>query len=91
MSTFIENKILKNLELSRGLTLKVTQNEMAGRILIEFKSEDGKLTLQKSFQNTVEGRMESERFEKKIRTLRDLKVYFGLIKKEKRNVTNKNS
>ncbi len=91
MTTFIENQILKNLELSKGLLLKVTQNDMAGRILVEFKSEDGKLVLQKSFQNTVEGRMESAKFENKIKSLKDLKVYFGLVKKEKRNVTNKNS
>ena len=91
MSIFTENKILKNSQISKGLTLKIIQNDMTDRILVEFKSEDGKLVLQKSFQNTVLGRMESEKFESKIKSLRDLKIYFGLIKKEKRNVTSKNS
>jgi len=91
MSIFIENKILKNSEINKGLILKVTQNEMAVRILVEFKNEDGKLVIQKSFQNTVEGRIEAQKFEKKIKSLKDLKIYLGLIKKEKRNVTNKDS
>jgi len=90
MSIFIEQKVLKNVTLN-DVILKVTQNEMAGRILVEFKSKDGKLTLQKSFQNTVLGRIDAEKFEKKIKSLKDLKIYFGLIKKEKRNASVKNS
>lgn len=91
MTTFIEHKILKNIVLNKGLTLKVIQNDMADRILVEFRSEDDKLVLQKSFQNTFEGQMESETFQKKIKSLKDLRAYFGLNKKEKKNVISRNS
>ena len=91
MALFIEHKTLKNKKLGEDLNLSVVLNEMAGRILVEFKSEDGKITLQKSFQNTVEGRTDSEKFQKKIKSLKDLRDYFGLNKKEKKSVTKRNS
>ena len=76
-----ENKILKRKVLDKELKLVVSQNEMSGRIFVDFKSEDGKLVLQKSFQNTYEGKKEAEAFQKSIRSIADLKKYFGLVKK----------
>lgn len=75
-----ENKILKKKKLDKELTLKVTQNEMSGRIFVEFASETGKMVLQKSFQNTYEGKKEADSFQKSIKSISDLKKYFGLKK-----------
>jgi hypothetical protein len=85
-----ENKILKQKKLGADAKLKISQNEMSGRIFVEFSSEDGKLVLQKSFQNTYEGTKESQSFARKIKSLDDLKKYFGLIK-EKKDVTIKSN
>lgn len=80
-----ENKILKNKKLDKDLTLKVTQNGMSGRIFVEFISETSRMVLQKSFQNTYEGKKEAESFQKSIKSIGDLRSYFGI--KEKKNVT----
>lgn len=81
-----ETKILKKKKIDKELTLKVTQNGMSGRIFVDFSSEDGKLVLQKSFQNTFEGSKEAEQFQKKFKSINDLRKYFGLNVKEKKNV-----
>lgn len=81
-----EYKILKNKKLDKELTLKISQNEMSGRIFVEFSSEDGKLVLQKSFQNNIDGKKEANKFSKTIKNMNALKKYFGLDK-EKNNVT----
>lgn len=73
-----ENKILKKKKLDKEATLKISQNDMSSRIFVEFSSEDGKLVLQKSFQNTYEGTVESQAFAKSIKSIDDLKRYFGL-------------
>lgn len=78
-----EVKILKKKKLDKELNIKVTQNEMSGRIFVEFSSEDGKLVLQKSFQNTYEGTKEAEQFQKNIKSIKDLRKYFGLSKDKK--------
>ena len=77
---YIENKVLKQKKLNKELNLKVTQNNMSGRIFVEFKSEDGKIILQRSFQDTHEGQVESEKFAKSLKSLSDLKKYFGITK-----------
>lgn len=78
--TNFENKVLKNKKLDKELTLKITQNEMSGRIFVEFSTESGKMVLQKSFQDTYEGKKEAQSFSKSIRSISDLKKYFGLGK-----------
>jgi hypothetical protein len=80
-----DSKVLKKKKIDKELNLKVTQNEMSGRIFVEFSSEDGKLVTQKSFQNTFEGKKEAEAFQKRFKSLNDLKKYFG-INKEKEDV-----
>lgn len=87
MAKYIENKVLKKKKIDKELTLKVTQNEMSGRIFVEFLSDDGKITLQKSFQNNYEGKKDSEKFSKSIKSIGDLRKYFGLDDKEIKNVT----
>lgn len=80
-----DSKVLKKKKIDKELTLKVTQNELSGRIFVEFASEDGRLVTQKSFQNTYDGKKEAEAFQKKIKSMNDLRKYFGL-NKEKSNV-----
>lgn len=75
-----ENKIVKEKQLDKGLKLTVKQNEMSGRIFVEFSSEDGKLVLQKSFPDTIDGVQDSERFQKSIKSTKALHKYFGITK-----------
>jgi hypothetical protein len=72
------NKVIKKKSMNKELTLKVSKNEDNARIFVEFSSEDGKLVLQKSFQDTISGREDAEEFQKSIKTLKDLRKYFGL-------------
>jgi hypothetical protein len=71
-------KILKNKKLDKELTLKMSQNLMSGRIFVEFASENGRMVLQKSFQNTYDGNKEAQEFSKKFKSIKDLKKYFGI-------------
>lgn len=81
----LESKVLKKKKVDNELTVKVTKNEAAGRIFVEFSAESSKLVLQKSFQNTYAGFKEAEDFEDSIKSIEELKSYFGI--KEKKNVT----
>jgi len=74
-------KMLRKRDLDRGTTLKVTQNLMSGRIFVEFATEDRKLVLQKNFQDSLDGKSESEKFAKSIKSTDQLREYFGLEKK----------
>lgn len=73
-----EDKILKKKKLDKECSIKITQNQMSGRIFVEFSSSDGKLILQKSFQGTFDGTRESQEFAKTIRSINDLRKYFGI-------------
>lgn len=87
-----ENKVLKKKKLDNEASLKVTQNEMSGRIFVDFYSEDGRLKVQKSFQDTHQGRADAEKFQKKIKSIKDLRKYFGIETPNngEKNVTSKN-
>jgi hypothetical protein len=71
-------KLLKEKKIGKELTLKISQNLMSGRIFVEFNSTNPKLTLQKNFQNTIEGKYKSEEFSKSIKSLEQFKEYFGI-------------
>jgi len=75
-----DSKVLKKKKIDKELNLKVTQNEMSGRIFVEFSSEDGKMITQKSFQNTYDGKKDSELFQKRFKSINDLKKHFGVQK-----------
>lgn len=79
MSTF-ENKEVKKVKLDTELTLKVSKNENSKRIFVEYKSEDGKLVVQKSFQDTLSGNSQADTFQEKFKTITDLKKYLRLEK-----------
>lgn len=78
-----DNKVLKKKKLDSETSLRVTQNEMSGRIFVDFYSEDGRLKVQKSFQDTLQGRTDAEKFQKKIKSIKDLRKYLGLPEPKK--------
>lgn len=74
--SLLDTKVLKKKKLDKDLNLKVTRNEGSERIFVEFSSKDGKLVLQKSFQDTYMGRTDAKMFEEAFKSLDDLKKYF---------------
>ena len=74
--SLLDAKVLKKKKLDKDLNLKVTRNEANERIFVEFSSKDGKLVLQKSFQDTYQGRTDAKTFEEAFKSLDDLKKYF---------------
>ena len=75
-------KILKEKKLDRGTTLKVSKNLMSGRVFVEYTAIEPKLTLQKNFPDSYDGKIRSEEFAKSIKTTDQLLEYFGLKRKE---------
>jgi len=73
----LENKVIKE-KVVKDLTLSITRNETSGRIFVQFTSAYPKLTLQKSFQDNHQGNLEAEAFAKSIKSVSDLRKYFGL-------------
>jgi hypothetical protein len=78
--TNFDNKVIKTVKLDKELALKIMQSDSSGRIFVEFTSTDGKLILQKSFQNTVVGNQESAEFQSNFKGISDLRKYFGVKK-----------
>lgn len=72
----LENKVIRKKKLDKELTIRVLRNEAAERIFVEFSSKDGKLVLQKSFQDNHYGRKEVKVFEESLKSIDDLKEYF---------------
>lgn len=83
MSVNSDFKLLKEKKIDKSTTLKVSQNLMSGRIFVEFVSNNPRIVLQKNFQNSLDGKLESEKFAKSIKSTDQLKEYFGLKKKER--------
>lgn len=80
MATNTDFRLIREKKLDRGTILKITKNLMSGRIFVEFMSISPKLTLQKNFQDSWDGKMKSEEFAKSIRNTDQLVQYFGLKK-----------
>lgn len=74
----IEYKVIKKKKLDKETNLKVLRNDALRRIAVEFSSDVCKMVIQKSFQDTYEGRAEAEEFQKTIKNTNDLKQYFGV-------------
>lgn len=74
-------KLLREKKIDDHTTLKVSKNLMSGRVFVEFVSDNPRIVLQKNFQDTMSGKLDSENFAKSIRSTRDLHVYFGIEKK----------
>ena len=71
-------KLIKEKKIDKETTLVVKSNIMSGRIFVEFVSNNPRIVLQKSFQDTYEGKNESETFAKSIKSTKDLRAYFGI-------------
>lgn len=76
----MEHKVTKQKKLDKELLLKIYEDAHASRIYVEFSSEDRKLVLQRSFQNTFFGREQSQEFSKSLKSLSDLKSRLGITK-----------
>lgn len=74
----IEYRVLNNKKVDKETNLKVSKNDALNRIAVEFSSDVTKIVLQKSFQDTYEGRLAAEEFQKTIKSTNDLKKYFGI-------------
>ena len=73
------NKVVKTKKLGKNVVLQVSENEHSQRILVDFFTTDGKIKVQKTFQNNFEGKKEAKEFQKRFKSLNDLKKYFGLV------------
>ena len=73
----LDVKVLKKKKLDKDLSLKVTKNDATERIFVEFSSKDGKLVIQRSFQDTYYGRLEADKFEESMKTIEDFQSYFA--------------
>lgn len=78
--TLLDNKILNQGELKGGLQVKTVRNSPSERIFVEFSSPDGKLVLQRNFQDNITGRKLADDFKNSLKSLDDLKRYFKIIK-----------
>jgi hypothetical protein len=74
-----ENVVVKTKNLGKTVLLQVSKNEHAGKIIVDFSTVHGKLKVQRVFQDNFEGRKEAKEFEKRFKSLTDLKRYFGLV------------
>ncbi len=81
MSTNSDFKLIKEKKLDEETTLKITKNRMSGRIFVEFNCINPKIVLQKNFQDSLNGKQESEEFSKSIKNTEQLREYFGIKKK----------
>jgi hypothetical protein len=76
MMSNLEYREVKNKKVDKELTLRVLVNIAAERILVEFSSKDGKMVLQKSFQDNFHGREDAKKFEKHFKSIKELKKHF---------------
>lgn len=73
----LEYVVVRKKKIDKELYLRVLFNEAAERILIEFSSKNGKMLLQKSFQNNITGKEAAKVFEKSYKSIKQLKKHFG--------------
>lgn len=81
MSVNTDFKLIKEKNLDEETVLKISKNIMSGRIFVEFSSQNPRITLQKNFQDSLDGKRASEEFAKSIKNTAQLRAYFGLDKK----------
>ena len=76
----MEYKVIKQKKLDKELNLKISEDPYSSRIYVEFSSDDKKLILQRSFQNTYAGQAESTEFSKSLKNIKDLEKRLGYNK-----------
>lgn len=72
----LESKVLKEKALDKDLRLKVYAN--SDKIFVEYSAKNGRLVVQRSFYNDVDGKRESAKFQKQFKKVEDLLNYFDL-------------
>jgi hypothetical protein len=80
MTISTDHKLIKEKNVDKNVVLRISKNHASGRIFVEFASTTPKMLLQKSFQDTYEGKLQSEAFAKSIKNTEQLLEYFGLNK-----------
>ncbi len=70
----LEYKVVRKKKVDKELTVQVLVNYAAERILVEFSSKDGKMILQKSFQDTFYGKEEAKQFENSLKSFDEFKA-----------------
>ena len=73
----MEHKVIKQKKLEKELNLKISEDVYGGRIYVEFSTDNKKMVLQRSFQNTYFGQLESVEFSKSIKNVKDLEKRLG--------------
>lgn len=81
MSTNTDFKLIREKKVDKDTTLKVTKNIMSGRIFVEFTADNPRIVLQKNFQDSLYGKIKSEEFARSIKSIDQLREYFGLKKR----------
>ena len=71
-------KLIEEKALDSNTTLVIKRNIMSGRIFVEFTSTGPKITLQKNFQDTYDGKRLSEEFANSIKSTKELRKYFNI-------------
>ena len=74
-----QDKVVKVKKLGKNALLQVSKNDHSNRIFVDFSSVDGRIKVQKSFQDNFEGRKEAKEFEKRFKSLEEIKKYLGII------------
>jgi len=74
-----QNKVIKSKKLGKDAILQVSVNEISKRIFVDFSSADGRLKVQKSFQDNYQGKQEAKIFEKRFKSLTEIKKYLRVI------------
>lgn len=82
MSVNADFKLIREKNVDKETTLKVTKNLMSGRIFVEFVSDNPRIVLQKNFPNSLDGKNKSEEFAKSITSTNQLREYFGIKGKQ---------
>lgn len=77
-------KLIEEKQLDKVTTLLVKQNLMSNRIFVEFVATKPRLTVQKNFPDSLDGKNQCDAFVKSIKNAKDLKKYFGLNKEKKK-------
>jgi len=73
-----QNRVVKTKKLGKDALMQVSINEIAKRIFVDFSSVDGRIKIQKSFQDTFEGKKLAKEFEKRFKNLNEIKGYLGI-------------
>lgn len=73
----LENKLIYKKKVDKDLNVTVFKNDAAERIFVEFSSKDGKLVLQRMFQDTYRGRLEATDFESSFESIAQFKAHFA--------------